>query len=130
MTNHAAPTAHAVLTAVTEYGRAVTLTQVAEGTYDPTTGTYSGGGETDYAAKGMLLGYNDRDIDGMRILAGDRKCILAASGLGIVPAPGDKITPSGDTGDASLTTYSVISVKTYELQGLPLAYVCQVRTAS
>lgn len=111
-----------VLSALTEYGRSVTLTVNNEGDYDPATGTVSGDSETDYTVTGLLLGYKDQDIDGSRILANDRKCILAASGMSVVPTSGDILT-------ASSVDYSVIAVKTYEVNGTDFAYVLQIRNA-
>lgn len=111
-----------VLAQLTKYGRDVTLTVNNEGDYDPSTGTVSGDDTTDYTVKGLLLGYKDRDIDGTRIQANDRKCIISASGLSPVPATGDILT-------ASSVSYSVISVKTYEVNGTTFAYVLQIRNA-
>jgi len=125
--SHASEINASVLDALTEYGRSVILTQVVEGTYNAATGLYSGGSTNDLTVKALLLSYRDRDVDGSKIMADDRRCILAASGMTVIPKTGDLITPSGDTDDPSSGTYSVIRVKTYEVQGTPFAYVLQIR---
>jgi len=114
-----------VLSALTEYGQAITVTDVDEGTFDYTTGLYTGDGTTDYSGFGLFLKYSDDEVDGTRIKSVDRKCIIAASGLGYIPVPGDIIT------DAAAVDYVIrgdeLGVKTYEINGTTFAYVCPVR---
>jgi len=111
-----------LLQAVTEYGQAVTVTDVAEGTYDHTTGGYTGASETDHAGKGVIVAYRDDEIDGTRIHANDRKCIVAASGLEYVPKAGDIIT------DAAGTDFLIFdAISTFEVNGSNFAYVCPIR---
>ena len=108
-----------VLTALSEYGKSATLIVHSEGDYDPSTGSVSGDGEDDYSVTVLPLSYRDRDIDGSRILATDKKYILAANGLAVVPKPGDFLQDG--------TTYTIITPKTYEVAGTVIAYVLQVR---
>lgn len=117
----AGDTQASVLQALTYAGQGLTITKVTEGTYNPATGTTSGGSTTDYTGTGLLHAYRNFDIDGTRILATDRKLILAASGLSYVPTTGDKITYGS-------TVYSVIAISPFEFNGTAFAYVLQVRT--
>ena len=112
-----------VFAALTEYGRTATLRKVTEGTYDPTTGTTTGGGTTDATVTiGPLLSYKNFEIDGTRIKAEDRKVIMATSGVATAPDSGDRIIIGS-------TTYTVITMKAYDVNGTTFAYVLQVRTA-
>ena len=112
-----------VLETMEDYGRELTLRQVDEGTYNYETGTVSGDSTTDYTFTGMLITYRDMDIDGTRIMATDRKCLCAASGFSPAPMIGDQVI-------ASSVTYTIVNMKTYELQGYIFAYVFQLRVAS
>ena len=110
-----------VLSVLSVYGRGMTLGVVDEGEYSDDDATVSGGGVTPYDFTGLMMTYDDRDIDGTRIRADDRRCIIAASGLAVTPDIGDRVT-------AGPNTYVIVYVRTYELSGVNLCYVAQVRT--
>lgn len=112
-----------VLAALGSYGQALTLRKVNEGTYDPTTGGTTGASTSDTACTGMMQAYKNRDIDGERIKANDRRCIIAASGLAVAPETGDRIVT------AAAAVYTVIAFQTVELNGSPIYYAGQVRNA-
>lgn len=119
----AADLAGDVLAALAEFGRAAMLRKVTEGTYDPETGTTTGGGVTDAAVTiGPLLSYRDREIDGSRIQADDRKVVMATAGVSSPPDNGDRIVIGG-------AVMTIVSHKLYEVNGTTVAYVMQVRNA-
>ena len=62
---------------ITEFGQAVSLrrTTTSGPEYDPTTTT------ADYATKAAIIDYSTRQIDGTRILATDRRALVAAGPL-------------------------------------------------
>ena len=109
--------------AIAEFGRSITYTVNTEGTYDPSTGAMTGDSETDYTVNAIIMSYKERDIDGTRIQATDKKCILSASDLAVTPTTGDIVTVGS-------TKYTVIVPKTYEVEGSVFGYVLQVRDAS
>lgn len=109
-----------VLTILTQFGRSVTLRHIVAGTYDPTTGTTTGDTSTDYVLTGALVGYKDYEVNGTSVLAGDRRCFLAAKNMTVVPNVGDTVI-------VGTATYSVINFQTQELSGTVLAYALQVR---
>lgn len=59
---------------ITDAGKAVTLTRVTKGDYDPATG---GNAETTstLSGNGVFLRFSNREIDGTTILSSDRKLI-------------------------------------------------------
>lgn len=59
---------------------------------------------TDYAANMVLLEYSNRERDGTRILANDKKVLVSTEGLSVSPAPQDQLVING-------ATYSAVTVK-------------------
>ena len=71
-----------ILELLNEFGNPLTLARGEDGaTYDPKAGTYSGGGTTDVNGVGVLLGYDNTEIDGTEIRATDRKLLLQGDAL-------------------------------------------------
>ena len=105
---------------VDELGKSLTLRKVAEGTYDPATGEVSGGSTSDTSVVGVLYDYGDEDIDGTRILMGDRRCLIKTKNLSVVPEQGDRIV------DGS-TIYTVVGIKTHEAGSVVSGYNMHVR---
>jgi hypothetical protein len=58
--------------------------------YDPTPGE-----PTDYACTIVVLAYDNREIDGTRILSTDKKVLLSKGSLAIEPALSDKLVIGG-----------------------------------
>jgi hypothetical protein len=91
---------------------AATVTRLTPGAgpaHDPGPST-----PTDYTCKGMVETYKAHEIDGTHIQANDRKVIVLATSIGIVPRPGDKVTIRGATytvtafdPDPALATYTL-----------------------
>lgn len=106
-----------------EFGVPLTVTYVATGSYD----TSTGGASTTTAAatvSGYVEDYADRDIDGSRILTGDRRVYLSVrdtAGAAIAkPGPSDKITADG-------VQYSVVNSKAIPGAGEASLYDVQIR---
>lgn len=76
---------------IARHGRAVTLRQFASGTYDPSTRIETPGAATDTSVAGAQRAVNVNEIDGVQVLGGDQKVLVAAAGLSVVPALGDHI---------------------------------------
>ena len=82
-------------------GQSLTLTKVTAGTYDPTTGGFTGAGTSTQSAYGAIFDYGTKQIDGTLIKVGDKQLLLSAfktdgSAL-IAPALGDTVTVGGVT---------------------------------
>lgn len=103
-----------------QFGRSMTLRQLTEGTYDPVTGGAPLPTSADYSVIGVLLEYADLYIDNTTVLSSDRKCIIAAKGMTVVPQVGDRMIADG-------VTYAVIEVAIKEVSGIPATYVMQIR---
>lgn len=108
-----------VLSLISEYGKSVDIIAVTEGDYDPASGVVSGDSETTQTVSAVKMSYNNREIDGTRIQTGDVKYIVAASGTNAINS-GDTLTDDID--------YTIVSVKSYEVQGEMAAYVLQCRS--
>lgn len=87
------------------------------GTYNTTTGTITGGSTTTATGRGVFINYVEQDIDGTSILADDRKLLLQALGLSVVP----------ETGDSVDDEVQIVSVRTIQSGATIIAYVCQTR---
>lgn len=123
-----------VLTALQEDGLAMTLTQKSGGTFRPAYGDYKNGAgadtrtSTDYTVYGLIQSQTmpqsgntgERYFNGTLIQTGDKFILMAASGLAVTPAPGDKLTVSG-------TVYSIVTHIAIEPGGTVLAYRLLVR---
>ncbi len=105
---------------VAEIGVSVTFRRVPQTAYNPVTGSTTEGAAQDETVKVMFLDYREAEIDGQLIQRGDRRAVLAASGLTKEPDAGDFFVGEGDT-------VRVISVRRVEAAGSGLVYVCQVR---
>lgn len=108
-------------------GCAMTLRVTTPGAYDPATGAESGATVADYACVGLLQtpGYKDSGVtfqDGSMVQASDRSTLIGASGLGVVPKPGDQIIVSG-------VTWDVMLVQTTSPGGVDLLHKCFMRRA-
>lgn len=108
-----------ILALLADLGESLTLVSVTAGAYNTATSSVT---ETtaNYTFTGAVTSYNSREIDGTLIQSGDRKVIVAASGLAVVPKISDKVTGIGDT-------VRVVNVRTLRESGETVAYVLQVR---
>lgn len=117
----ASDSAAEVLAALQYAGSSMTLTRTTPGAYDNATGATGSASSTNYTIQAVMTNYRDALIDGTLILAGDRKALIAASGLAITPAVGDRIVNGSETSEI---------VKSSEIapNGTPVAYIAQVRS--
>jgi len=110
--------AYNLLRLVQRHGSTLTLHKVSEGTYDPATGSLTGGSTTDYEVTGYMydaiLSINESEIQ-----RGTKKVVIPALGLSVVPDDGDSISGLGDK-------VHIVSVITYYSAGLAILYECGV----
>jgi hypothetical protein len=115
-----------ILQLLNDVGVSTTLTRVTPGAYDTATGDSGAETTEEWTIRTTFVSYKsrelvgDRETFGTRILAGDRKALVATPGLATNPATGDFIEYAG-------ATWTVISVQTIDIGGLPIVFVCQVR---
>lgn len=117
-----------VLAALQEDGFAVTLRRQTAGTYNPVTGEFSGESTTDYAAQALISSQNmsqtgntgERYFNGTLIQTGDKILMLAASGLSVTPAPGDRLIIGS-------VAWQIVTLITVEPGGVALFYRVLVR---
>jgi len=99
-------------------GMAATYTRNVDGSYD-TTNLKPGRTATSYTVTASIKDYKPNEISG-GIVAGDRKCHIAAQQLSFTPARGDSITIQGKL-------YRVENCNTLGAKGETTTYVLQVR---
>jgi hypothetical protein len=116
-----------VLAALQEDGMAMTLRRTAGGTFNPSTGSYTGGTTTDYTAWGLITaqsmpqsGNTGERFNGMLVQTDDQFILLAASGLTVTPAPGDLLV-------ISAVIYSIVTLIAVKPGGVVLFYRLLVR---
>lgn len=85
-------------------GQAITLARVTTGTFDPVAGTETGGSSATQALVGVVMPASYATRGGL-VQNTTTTVMVAASGVSIIPRPGDKIT---------LSTGQVLSVLTVE----------------
>jgi hypothetical protein len=76
---------------------------------------------TDHPAVFVVTAYAAKDIDGSRVLAADKKAMIAPGALTIEPTPADKLV------DADGAVYNVVHVGTIRPAETTLLWVLQVR---
>ena len=102
---------------IERYGRAVTLrrrtvTPDPAAPHDPSRGSAA---ETDYPATAVFATENDQFYDGIVVEAGDRKALIAASGIAATPRPGDRLIDGTDE-------LAVVAVRTVQPGLMALIY--------
>ena len=114
-----------VVALLRDHGYDLTFRRINNGgTYDPATGTITGGSNSDETIRAIFLNYNANDVDGTLVQRGDRKAVIAATynGTAITKTPqiNDELRDEGDA-------VRVVSVQTIKSGASILAYVCQAR---
>lgn len=114
-----------ILRMIKARGQTMTFRRVAEGVYDPATGQATPGVPQDENALVALVNYRLALVDGVNIQRGDRRALVSArktdgSTLTKVPRTNDLLVGVGNT-------VQVITVEKIEVDGVPVAYTCQVR---
>lgn len=82
--------------------------------YDPTITT------ADHACTFAVLDYSNREVDGSRVLATDKKVMLKAGGLAITPTTDDKLV-------IGWVAHSILRVETLSPGGTVLCWTLQCR---
>jgi len=88
-----------VLRLLQKYGKSITYTSVADGVYDPASGTTSAASLT-FTLKAMVEDYTFRSSGGSfdrgdLVRHDDKRATIAASGLTFTPKAGDRVTVDG-----------------------------------
>lgn len=79
------------------------------------------GAPVDHSCRFAIVAFEQREIDGARVLATDKKAILAKGSLTVEPLPGDTLV------DAAGAAYSVVDVMPLNPAGTTVMYEMQVR---
>lgn len=103
---------------IKDFGKEVTLHKVTSGSYDPATGTVSGGSTTDYTVTAYFYNFQE-GINDNEIRRGTRRCVISALGLSIAPDDGDSISGLGDK-------VHITRVTTHYSNGYAVMYTCEV----
>lgn len=99
-------------------GQPLTFTRSSAGAYDPATGAAVT--LTDYTVTGAVFDYPDININGTDILRGDKRVLVSAKGLTVVPQPSDYLTIDG-------VRHSIINIKRLAPANIPVLYTLQAR---
>lgn len=85
--------------------------------YDPTPGA-----DVDYPARFVIVAFDAKEIDGTRILATDKKALVAPGALTSDPTPADLLV------EKSGVSWSIVAVDTLRPAETTLLYTLQVRS--
>lgn len=111
--------------------RGSTLSVARDGgpeTYNPATGTVSGGTIVEGTFRGVFVNYEDKDVDGTHVQMTDRKLLIDALSADTTRAPLRGDTVDGVVANNTITGGVVIQrVRSIAPNGTPIAYICQVR---
>lgn len=100
------------------HGYDLTLKRTQDGgTYNTATGAVTGGTTTTETVRGMFINYMEEEVAGTSIEADDRKLILQARGMTMVP----------DTGDLVDDEVQILDVRKIQSGATVIAYICQTR---
>jgi hypothetical protein len=109
-----------VLGLVTRTGTSYTLSRTARTPNSSTPWKVSTATDSSITVRGILDDFRAAEVDGTVVKAGDRRYMLAASGMTLVPQPGDALTEDGDI-------FRVVQVQAVRPAGTDLLYILQVR---
>lgn len=110
------------------FGGEATLKRPGEGgSYDPTTGKITGGGSaTDYPCEVQLVDFDDSNIDGTLIQAGDKRALVSSLRLGVDPIPKrDVLVVENDAGQ--IETWQIERDLTVASGTTPVLHTLHVR---
>lgn len=103
---------------ITTHGYEVSFSRAQSGgSYDPSTGTITGGTTLTWTGRGVFINYMDEDVNGTSITTDDRKLLLQAVGLTRAPEVGDLVD----------SAVQVLDVRKIQSGSTVVGYVCQVR---
>jgi len=75
------------------FGKTITIVRYEGRFNDPVTGVLTEGTRTEIATTGVVINYEDKDIDGVRIIEGDRLVVVDNSEI---VSPSDRIVFDGE----------------------------------
>ncbi len=108
------------LAAVQRSGTTFTLTRQTVTTASDTPWKKSGASDATHTLNGILDDYRDAERDGEIIRLNDRRYLVAASGLSVVPQPTDTLL------DGS-TSYEIVAVNTIRAKSTDVCYYLHAR---
>lgn len=76
---------------------------------------------TDHPARFVIVEFDAKDVDGTRVLATDKKALVAAAGLAVEPTPAHLLL------EADSKSFTIVAVETLKPATTPVVYTCQVR---
>lgn len=102
---------------IAEFGMTASLQRAATAgpKYNPTIGS-----PTPYSVTVVVIEFRQSEVDGTRVLQGDKKVFIAKGSLSIDPLPGDKLVISG-------ATYVIVRVEPLAPAGTVVMWTVQVR---
>ena len=104
---------------LTGSGAPLVFTPSVAAAYNPTTGT-AAVTLTNFTIIGTVIDFPDINMPGSDILQGDKRVLISAVNLTVVPQPSDYLTIDG-------AMHSVINIKRLAPAGLPVLYTAHVR---
>lgn len=116
---------------IKKYGMALTLRKITKGAYAAETGTRQPDSYMDYPCFGVIEEYKAYMVANSLVMRGDKKLILSANGLSVIPEIGDQIiAPDGiwfiPDGDGSQVS-KFNPIETLAPGGITIMYTIQVR---
>lgn len=124
--------ANAAFNALGDISQELTLRRKGTGgQYDPVTGRYNGTSSSiDYPCRGVLLNFNFKDAgiayragnNGALLLTGDKKALIEAASLKVVPSTCDMLIANG-------TEYVITAIKETKPGTMCVIYELQVKLA-
>lgn len=106
--------------AIRRDGQNVRMDRPARGSYNPGTDSYGSGSAQSKTLKALVLSYRRDQVDGMMIVAGDRRVIVAAEDVPFDPKPGDRVGIGG-------LDHQVVMVEPVQPGPFAIGYSLQVR---
>ena len=103
---------------IEDKGRSITL-RLVDAAFDPATGE-SAPKTTDTQAFGLFTEFDQRQIDGSAIQAGDKLLLIAAEGLSAVPTPNYKVIDGAEV-------WNVVHVSTVRPGQTMVLYKLRIR---
>jgi len=99
-----------------DFGSTLTLTRPGVGAYNPATGKTAAATPTSFTVRGVFVNYEDKNVDGTVVRAGDRRLLVSTQGSSTTPAIGDRVNG-----------LQVVDVRTIAPRGVAIAWACQMR---
>jgi len=99
-----------------DFGSALALIRPGVGAYTPATGKMAATTPQTFTIQAVFINYEDKNVDGTVVRAGDRRLLVSAQGSSTAPAIGDRVEG-----------LQIVDVRTIAPRGVPVAWACQMR---